>query len=99
MAGKITRASYPWQKFNPPPEAEDILKNAPSVIPAFSKEELVDLAVGGADSSSFTVGYEVPGRGFIVEATVARVRNGICANYTDPYMRRRDPDCMVIGDN
>jgi len=27
------------------------------------------------------------------------VRNGISANYMDPYMRRRDPDCMVIADN
>lgn len=45
------------------------------------------------------MGYEVPGHGFVVEATVARVRNGICANYMEPYMRRRDPDCMVIGDD
>ncbi|MBT8044971.1 MAG: DUF4914 family protein, partial [Verrucomicrobiae bacterium] len=28
-----------------------------------------------------------------------RVRNGVAANYIEPYMRRRDPDCMVIGDN
>lgn len=26
-------------------------------------------------------------------------RNGIVANYPEPYMRRRDPDCMLIGDN
>lgn len=28
-----------------------------------------------------------------------RVRNGISANYDDPYVRRRDPDCLVIGDD
>ncbi len=43
--------------------------------------------------------YDVPGHGRVVEATVCRARNGVCANYTEPYMRRRDPDCMVIGDN
>jgi hypothetical protein len=30
---------------------------------------------------------------------VARVRNGIVANYTEAYMRRRDPDCMFIADD
>jgi len=29
---------------------------------------------------------------------VCRTKNGIAANYLDPYMRRRDPDCLVIGD-
>ena len=46
----------------------------------------------------FTVGYEVSGQGYVEEARVCRVRNGISANYIDPYMRRRDPDCMLIGD-
>jgi hypothetical protein len=44
------------------------------------------------------VAYDVPDKGRITEATVARVRNGVVANYPEPYMRRRDPDCMVIGD-
>ncbi|MFM7382763.1 MAG: DUF4914 family protein, partial [Microcystaceae cyanobacterium] len=43
--------------------------------------------------------YDIPSRGKVVEAVVCRVRNGISANYTEPYMRRRDPDCMVIGDD
>ena len=34
----------------------------------------------------------------MVEATVGRVRNGIAVNYLDPYMRRRDPDSLVVGD-
>lgn len=41
----------------------------------------------------------MPGKGRFVEATVARVRNDISANYTKPYMRRRDPDCMTIADD
>jgi hypothetical protein len=46
----------------------------------------------------YIVGYDVPGQGFVREASVCRVRNGVAANYFDPYMRRRDPDCMVVGD-
>jgi len=67
-----------------------------------SVEELVELAVprDHCDSKGyFTVGYDVPGRGYIAEARVCRVRNGIAANYLEPYMRRRDPDCMVIADD
>ncbi|MFO7814866.1 MAG: DUF4914 family protein [Halanaerobiales bacterium] len=33
------------------------------------------------------------------EAEVCKVRNGISANFLEPYMRRRDPDCMVIADD
>lgn len=66
-----------------------------------SVEELVALAVPeeAANADGFyEVGYDVPGRGFVPEAKVCRVRNGIAANYYDPYLRRRDPDCMVIAD-
>jgi hypothetical protein len=45
------------------------------------------------------VRYDVPGKGSVLEAVVARVRNGIAANYPEPYMRRRDPDCMFIADD
>jgi hypothetical protein len=66
-----------------------------------SVEHLVDLAVPADQCDPqgyFTVGYDVPGRGFVPEARVCRVRNGISANYLEPYMRRRDADCMVIAD-
>ncbi len=88
-----------WRLFNPPAEVQAILEASPKVTVAATTAELVDLACGGADSNYFEVAYDVPGKGTVVEATVARVRNGICANYTDIYMRRRDPDCMVIGDD
>lgn len=87
-----------WQKYNPPPEAAEILAQCPRVRIASTTQELVDLACGGPGSNEFEVAYDVPGKGRVVEATVARVRNGVAANYPEPYMRRRDPDCMVIGD-
>lgn len=66
---------------------------------AGSVEELVELAVPETDEQGyFTVGYDVPGRGFVPEARVCRANNGVAANYIEPYMRRRDPDCMVIAD-
>lgn len=87
-----------WQKLNPPADARAVLAASPNVIVAQHSGELIDLACGGPGSDAFEVGYDVPGQGYVVEAQVARVRNGVCANYPDPYMRRRDPDCMFIGD-
>lgn len=87
-----------WQKYSPPPEAADILAGCSRLRIASSTGELINLACGEAGRNYFEVAYEVPGRGRVVEATVARVRNGVAANYPEPYMRRRDPDCMVIGD-
>ena len=83
---------------NPPPDAASILEAAPAVTVAGSVNELLDLACGGPGEDYFEVAYDVPGRGPVVEAIVSRVRNGISANYNDIYMRRRDPDCMVMGD-
>lgn len=87
-----------WKKYNLPPEAARLLSAAPRVTVASSTTELVELACGGPGQNYTEVAYEVPGKGRVLEATVARVRNGVCANYPEAYMRRRDPDCMLIGD-
>ena len=73
---------------------------------AGSVDDLVSLAVPDdslglgevASDGHYTVGYEVPGQGFIPEAKACRTKNGIAVNYLEAYMRRRDPDCMVVGD-
>ena len=83
---------------NLPAELAEILSQCPGYTVARSTEQLVELAVRDARDGFHEVAYEVPGRGRVVEARVCRVRNGISANYLEPYMRRRDPDCMVIGD-
>jgi hypothetical protein len=87
-----------WQKLNPPKVIEQLFQAAPKVVVARTQQDLIDLACGTADESHFEVAYEIPGRGRVVEATVARVRNGIAANYVEAYMRRRDPDSLVVGD-
>jgi len=82
-----------------PKEIENLLENAPSVLHFHTAAELKDAALGGPDNSSFEVKYYVPGKGEYTEAIVHRVENGISANYTEAYMRRRDPDTMLIADN
>ena len=80
--------------------AKEILDAAPSVTLAGTVEELTELAVRDAGPDGWhEVAYDVPGKGKVVEAKACRVKNGIAANYIEPYMRRRDPDCMVIGDS
>lgn len=98
MSDKTITPGLDWRKYNPPVEAVEVLAASPRVLIASTTQELVDLACGGAGSAAYEVAYDVPGQGRVVEATVARVRNGVAANYPEPYMRRRDPDCMVIGD-
>lgn len=82
-----------------PPEAEAILSASPRVTLARSVDDLIALSTRDAVNGWHQVGYDVPGRGHIVEAEVCEAKNGIAANYLEPYMRRRDPDCMVIGDD
>ncbi len=88
-----------WSHYNLPADAIMVLEQSPGVTVAGSISELLEAACGGPDNDYYEVVYDVPGKGRVVEATVARVRNGVAVNYTDPYMRRRDPDSMVIADN
>jgi hypothetical protein len=88
-----------WQIFNPQPELRRILEAAPQVYVASNTEELSDLACGGAGCDFMEVAYDLPDGERFVEATVGRVRNGIAVNYPDPYMRRRDPESMVVADD
>ncbi len=82
-----------------PEEAARLLESAGEVVVPESREQILRLAMGGLTEGIFEVAYDVPGRGRVVEATVARCRNGLSVNYAEPYMRRRDPECMVIGDD
>ncbi len=84
--------------FEAPPEVKDILAACPSYTVARNQQELTELAVRDAVNGVHEVAYDVPGKGRVVEVNVCRVKNGISANYVEPYMRRRDPDCMVIAD-
>jgi hypothetical protein len=83
--------------FDVPSELRSVLDACPGYTVARTVDELVQLATRDADARGFHE-VDVPGKGKVVEAHACRVNNGIAANYVEPYMRRRDPDCMVIGD-
>ncbi len=87
-----------WKRYHPPQDAEAILDASPSVLIFSTITEMVNQACGGLGSNAFEVYYDIPDHGRETEASVCRVRNGVSVNYPEPYMRRRDPDCMVIAD-
>lgn len=82
-----------------PEYVEKLLDDARAVILPRTREELLKLAMGDSDQLQFQVAYEVEGKGSIQEATVTKCKNGIVVNYMDDYMRRRDPDCLVVADD
>lgn len=88
-----------WENYHLPKEMNDLLAASPSVTVASTINELVNMACGGLGSNHFEVEYEIPEQGDVVEAIVARVRNGVSVNYPEPYMRRRDPNCLVVADD
>jgi len=87
------------ERLHAPDELREIYSKSPRVTVACSIEELFDLACSNAENNYHEVAYNLPDGRRIIEATVARVRNGIAANYREPYMRRRDPDTMIIADD
>jgi hypothetical protein len=87
------------RKVGLPDDATVILSGCKSFKVFNNVKELAIAAVGGEESNCFEVSYNLPDNKQITEAVVHRVTNGISANYTDAYMRRRDPDTMVIGDD
>ena len=82
-----------------PEELRQVLNKGMKITIPETRAEMLDLAMGGSDNDIYEVAYDIPGKGRVVEATVARCKNGIVINYADSYIRRRDPDCMVIADD
>ncbi len=83
-------------KIKLPKYVEDILDNSPNVILPISRQELVELAID-KDKDVFEINYDINGE-LVKEASVVRCKNGVVVNYYDDYMRRRDPDCMIVSD-
>ncbi len=82
-----------------PQNIVDLLSECNSYTVYNSTRELAADATGGADNKEFEVAYDVPGKGKYTEAILQRVKNGISANYTEAYMRRRDPNTMSLADD
>jgi hypothetical protein len=99
-----------WRSLKLPQDLVDLLGRAKSFQVAEKREDILDWALGREagttewsrasrdDLGKFTVAYDVIGKGHVVEAEVVKARNGLSINYVEAYMRRRDPDAMVIAD-
>ena len=87
------------RKLNLPEYVQDILNQSQGVIIPKTRKELLTLAMGNDENISFDVEYEVEGKGNVLEATATKCKNGIVINYMEDYMRRRDPNSMLIADN
>lgn len=81
------------------PEIGTAVSRAPKVIHPTGREHLVELSLGEDGRERHQVVFDLPDGQPVVEAEVVRVRNGVAVNYPDPYMRRRDPDSLVVGDS
>lgn len=82
-----------------PQDLKNLIEGGKEITIPETREEILEMAMGDCETNLFEVAYDVPGKGKVVEATVARCKNGAVVNYTDIYMRRRDPECMVIADD
>jgi hypothetical protein len=78
-------------------DIRSLLSECKSLTVFNTTDELAVAATNG--KNQFEVKYDIPGKGEYTEAVVQRVKNGISANYTEPYMRRRDPGTMSIADD
>lgn len=86
-----------WQNWNIPLEVKEVMAEAEGLVFPKNREELIDLSLGGTNSKTFEIGYAIDKYGYTTEANVVRCKNGIAVNYVEPYMRRRDPDCMLVS--
>ena len=85
-------------KINLPDYMVDIIDNCPKAIFPEKRMDLIHLATGKGQEY-FEVEYEVKGKGIVKEVNVVKCKNGAVVNYFEDYMRRRDPDCLVICDD
>lgn len=82
-----------------PDNVKHILKGSKKFTVYNATLELSQAATEKPENNEFNVSYTIPGKGDFLEAIVHRVKNGISANFTESYMRRRDPETMVIADD
>ena len=88
-----------FKKFRLPEDTRLALEKTGWIYYPESKQELREMCFGPTHTSRFDVSYSIPGMGLVKEAEVLRCKNGTVVNFIEDYMRRRDPDCMRIGDD
>ncbi|QSX08445.1 DUF4914 family protein [Alkalibacter rhizosphaerae] len=84
-------------KFKLQGDLKVLLEQAKSFQLVGDRKELMEMAFGG-QQDRFDISYEIPGRGMVKEVEIARCKNGAAVNYPEDYMRRRDPDALLVAD-
>ena len=79
-------------------EIRTLLESVPAITVPKDRAHLLDITIGEGVLHKEIV-FDVPGKGPVVEGTITRCKNGIAVNYIETYMRRRDPEAMVIADD
>lgn len=85
-------------KLGVPSELRRIFKTGQKYIIPNSREELIELSMGG-QKDVYDIEYKINNDETVKEAWVTKMKNGVVVNYTEPYMRRREPDCLFVADN
>ncbi|MCB9359072.1 DUF4914 family protein [Candidatus Woesearchaeota archaeon] len=88
-----------WKNLLLSKELIELFSKAKSAEVIHERAKLQDLSVPCDKSQAYDVSYELPNGKTVREASVADVKNGISANYIEDYMRRRDPETMLIADD
>ena len=88
-----------FSRFVLPEDLKEALQKSRFLCYPETIEQLAEMSYGPAHSSRYDVSYSIAGKGLVKEAEVARCKNGTVVNFMEDYMRRRDPDCMSIGDD
>ena len=88
-----------FNRFVLAPEVSAALQKCKFIAYAETREELEEMVYGPTHTSRYDVVYPIEGRGVVKEAEVVRCKNGPAVNFMEDYMRRRDPNSMVIGDD
>ena len=88
-----------FDRFVLPEELRETLKKSRCLCYPETKDQLLEMCFGPTHSSRYDVTYPIPGQGLFKEAEVVRCKNGPVVNFMEDYMRRRDPDCMRVGDD
>ena len=95
---KMTKEEW-LKKMIVPEDLKEVFEHNKDIVVPTTKQELYDLCFGTSKSGVHIVGYTIPGKGYVQEAEVVLCKNGASVNFTESYMRRRDPHCMYIGDD
>jgi len=85
-------------KLGVPSEVRRIFKTGKKYVVPNSRDELIELSMGGQEDV-YNIEYNVDGVGIVKEAWATKMKNGVVVNYTEPYMRKREPNCLFIADD